>query len=152
MIMGVMITLNTSAQFTKYIKDNAPTLGLAFIAGACNGQIEVMRHHFPNMVAKHPNINQQFWDPSISWRNKYKGLESANGEKFPLSSTVLVPVTDAYHAIRFVERVCIVGAIAIPICKKQRREKKFIQYAVDFSAHWISYGVGFYIPYGVIYR
>jgi hypothetical protein len=32
-----------------------------------------------------------------SWRRKYKGGEKVNGEAFPLSTTLLVPLTDGWH-------------------------------------------------------
>jgi hypothetical protein len=44
-------------------------------------------------------FNREWWDNQISWRNKWKlqnGIVSQK-EKFPLSSTVLVFVTDAWH-------------------------------------------------------
>ena len=41
--------------------------------------------------------NQQFWNPEISWKNKWKNGNKLQGESFFLSSTVLVFTTDAWH-------------------------------------------------------
>jgi hypothetical protein len=41
--------------------------------------------------------NQQFWNPEISWKNKWKNGDKLQGESFFLSSTVLVFTTDAWH-------------------------------------------------------
>jgi hypothetical protein len=44
-------------------------------------------------------FNREWWDNQISWRNKWKtdGVLVSQKEKFPLSSTVLVFITDAWH-------------------------------------------------------
>lgn len=44
-------------------------------------------------------FSRNWWDNQISWRNKWKinnGIAS-RVERFPLSSTVLVFITDAWH-------------------------------------------------------
>jgi phosphotransferase system glucose/maltose/N-acetylglucosamine-specific IIC component len=44
-------------------------------------------------------LNRNWWDNQISWRNKWK-IENGKvtrTERFPLSSTVLVFLTDAWH-------------------------------------------------------
>ena len=35
-----------------------------------------------------------------SWRNKYKNGDPKQGEKFPLSTTVLVSLTDPWHRVQ----------------------------------------------------
>ncbi len=41
--------------------------------------------------------DHQWMNPSISWRNKWKGGIKANGERFFGSSTFLVWLTDLWH-------------------------------------------------------
>jgi len=42
--------------------------------------------------------NQRQWlDPKISWKNKWKDGNPEKGEAYFLSSTSLVPLTDAWH-------------------------------------------------------
>ena len=41
--------------------------------------------------------NQQFWNPEISWKNKWKNGNKLQGESFFLSSTLFVFTTDAWH-------------------------------------------------------
>lgn len=44
-------------------------------------------------------LNRNWWDNQLSWRNKWK-IENGKvtrSERFPLSSTVLVFLTDAWH-------------------------------------------------------
>lgn len=41
--------------------------------------------------------NQSYWNPLISWKRKWKNGDKAQGERFWLSSTWLVGLTDAWH-------------------------------------------------------
>jgi hypothetical protein len=52
--------------------------------------------------------NQQFWNPKISWKNKWKNGDKNNGEKFPFSSTIFVFTTDAWHLGKFFRNLFIV--------------------------------------------
>jgi hypothetical protein len=45
--------------------------------------------------------NEQFWNPKLSWKNKWKLKEGRMVEKFPFSSTFLVFLTDAFHLFQF---------------------------------------------------
>lgn len=45
--------------------------------------------------------NEQFWNPSISWKNKWKEKAGRMIEKFPFSSTFLVFLTDGFHLFQF---------------------------------------------------
>ena len=59
-------------------------------------------------------FNYKFWNPKISWLNKYK-YDSAGKRipKFFLSTTVLVFLTDAYHLLQFIYLSCIQLSVAI---------------------------------------
>ena len=49
-------------------------------------------------------FDRQWWDNTLSWRNKWKveGSFTTQRERFPLSSTLLVFVTDAWHCFDLV--------------------------------------------------
>lgn len=44
--------------------------------------------------------NEKFWDWRLSWKNKWKNGSILNGERFFLSSTWLVFLTDAWHLFK----------------------------------------------------
>lgn len=58
--------------------------------------------------------NQQWWDPKKSWTNKWKNGDPRQGEAFFLSSTMLVALTDAWHAAKTIMLQCISLAILAP--------------------------------------
>lgn len=45
-------------------------------------------------------LNPKFWNPEISWKNKWKNGNKEEGEKFPFSSTLLVSFTDGWHLMK----------------------------------------------------
>jgi len=70
--------------------------GIGFAAGASDGLNQMFLFHTQDA----DNIFGPGTNPDDTWRRKWKGGEKSNGEAFPLSSTLLVFVTDPYHGTR----------------------------------------------------
>lgn len=70
------------------------------IAGIGKAVMDTLQFHFSSSVFKKLKGNY-FWDPSISWKNKYKNKDPKQGEAFPGSTTIFVFVTDAWHFFQF---------------------------------------------------
>lgn len=54
-----------------------------------------------------------WWDPDLSWSNKYKNNDPKQGEKFPGSTTLFVAVTDGWHFIKFLRDVFTSATLAV---------------------------------------
>ena len=54
---------------------------------------------FSNIPIKYHN----FWDPSVSWKNKWKNNDKSQGERFIGSSTIFVMFTDMWHLLKFIQ-------------------------------------------------
>lgn len=84
------------------------TLVLVFLViGGSNAIMDVLQFRFDKSVFS--RFKGSWWNPSISWKNKWKvengELLYVNGkpvERFFLSSTLFVFVTDAWHFFKFV--------------------------------------------------
>jgi hypothetical protein len=85
------------------------TIIALFLAGICFAIMDTLAYHFKISVFK--NLNETYWNPDLSWRNKYKLRIPTKGEKFPFSTTILVFLTDAWHFFQFVGYSCIILAI-----------------------------------------
>jgi hypothetical protein len=68
-----------------------------------------LQFHFG--ISRFKNLNPKFWNPAISFENKWKTWSNgniiiyANGkkiERFPGSSTIFVWTTDAFHLFQFI--------------------------------------------------
>ena len=89
-------------------------LACAIIAGYANSVMDKLSHHYSRSTFSKKK-NQQYWNPSLSWRNKYKNGDPKQGAKFFGSTTFLVFTTDAWHFYKWIllSVIPIPGAIII---------------------------------------
>lgn len=69
------------------------------IAASLCAVTETLKEFFDRSIFK--DLNQEFWNPQISWRNKWKDGDITKGEKFFGSSTFLSLFTDGWHLCKF---------------------------------------------------
>lgn len=77
------------------------TIVCLVIAGIGKAIMDTLQFHFSTSVFKHLDKNY-WWNPAISWKNKWKNHDPKQGEAFPGSSTIFVFVTDAWHFFQFI--------------------------------------------------
>ena len=121
----------------------APT-ALFFLAGAVDGLNQAISHQYPSFKRAFPNANDRYWSPSISFSNKYKNGDPAQGERFWGSSSVFVFTTDAYHLTRFTEHLLLAGAVSVKISQEK---KKWYWYVAEMAGYWIVNRAGFALVY-----
>lgn len=120
------------------------TGGLIFVAGAGKGFNETLLFHWKEFYRQFPNVNPKWFNPAISWRNKYKNHDPKAGAKFPLSTSVLVMLTDQYHLNSFINRTAWATTVAIKIGEGK---KPFKHYLLDFLYYTICHQAGFALTY-----
>ena len=120
------------------------TGGLVFLAGASKGFNETLEFHWKGFKHMFQDANPQWFDPEISWRNKYKDGNPFAGAKFPLSTTVLVMFTDQYHLNNFINKLAWTSAIVIKIGEGK---KPFRHYIYDFIYYTACHQAGFALTY-----
>jgi len=91
----------------------ALTAILLCIAAIANSIMDTLVHHFD--VSIFARKNTLFWNPDLSWKNKYKNGSPAQGARFPGSTTLFVFVTDGWHLFKFVMLNSYLLAVTIPI-------------------------------------
>ena len=87
------------------------------LAGISEGVMDTIQFHYSTSIFFHFK-KQLFWDPEISWKNKYKNGDPKQGAKFPFSITLLVGLTDAWHFFKLLRNLFIfIGVLflALPI-------------------------------------
>ena len=124
-------------------------LGLMFISGAADGMTQVIAFHPDRFFAHHPNANRQFWDNSISWRNKYRNGDPEQGRAFVGSTTWLAWTTDAYHLFRTTSRLTAVAGLTIPLYKGSG--KKLKHYAAEIGLSGLAWSAGFHTTYTLLH-
>jgi len=88
------------------------------LAAAANAAMDKLSFRYSESIfARQPATYQHWLNPAISWPNKWKNGDRRQGEAFPLSSTTLVGLTDAWHFFKSIMLVCFALAILAPFRK-----------------------------------
>lgn len=139
--------LSSFCQDAKYqfkLKEHIVPAAFVLVAGAADGINQALQFRYDGFKRAFPGANDQFYNPAISWTNKYKDHDPAKGEAFLGSKTVFVFTTDAYHLSRFVNHLFSSGAIAVKI--GQKREKWFV-YVLQGLSYWVLHRLSFTLVY-----
>jgi len=120
------------------------TGGFVLVAGASKGFNETLMFHWKAFRHSFPKVNAEWFNPNISWRNKYKNGNPDAGAKFPLSTSVLVAFTDQYHLNNFINKAAWTTALVIKIGEKK---KPFKQYLWDIFYYTACHQAGFALTY-----
>jgi hypothetical protein len=88
---------------------------LIFLAGLFEACMDSLQFHFETSVFSKLKY-QYFWNPEISWKNKYRDHDPTKGEDFPGSTTLFVAVTDGWHLSKGLRTLSIfMGLLLISI-------------------------------------
>jgi hypothetical protein len=79
---------------------------LIFLSGLFESVMDTLQFHYDVSIFK-KLINQRYWNPLISWMNKWKNGDPKQGERFLGSSTIFVGLTDAWHTFKLLHNLTI---------------------------------------------
>jgi len=85
------------------------------------------------------NQKPMFWNPRMSWKNKWKNGDEKQGEKFWGSSRWFVMFTDAWHLFQFFANCSLMLAIVM--------YKPIIVWYVDFLIIYTIYTTVFEVTF-----
>jgi len=117
-------------------------LFMTLIAGLSEGIMDSIQFHFKKTRFSRFK-NQSFWDPNISWKNKWKNGDPSLGERFKFSSTLLVGLTDAWHLFKLIRNLSIFSSL--PLISFQTDNVYMLIFIIAMSR--LTYGIGFQISY-----
>lgn len=120
------------------------TGGLVFVAGASKGFNETLQFHWSYFRKKFPKADPLWFNPAVSWKNKYKNNNRLEGPKFPLSTSVLVAFTDQYHLNTFINRLAWTSTVVIKIGEGKKPLK---HYLLDLLYYTVCHQAGFALTY-----
>lgn len=145
------------AQKNKKLKYYLLAGSSVFVSGILDGTIETINYHYESgFKPRFPNANDQFWNPAVSWKNKYKNGDPALGPKFTGSTTIFACTTDAYHMLRTTKRTLDGGTLVYALNKscteKVSNKKKWKNIAKDFVILTAIRCAGFHLTYTYIFK
>jgi len=127
------------------------TLGTQFAAGLASGFGDAIVFKYdqtflPKGSDKFLGKTEQYWNPEISWQNKWKSGGPQNGERFPLSASALVSLTDAWHMADFLERTSLQASVfTYQRPGRVGDTKNWKTFFIDFMLMKLTYAVGFHL-------
>lgn len=159
LLFAVAFLLSVHSDGQSKFKKYFVTGSSQFFSGFLDGTIESISYHYEDGFKprfKRIKINDQFWNPAISWKNKYKNGDCAAGPKFQGSTNVFAFTTDAYHLLRTTKRTIDGYTLAYYIndgyCNKQLTKKQKLKAAVrDFFILTAIRCAGFHLSYSFIF-
>jgi hypothetical protein len=114
---------------------------LVSLAAVTEAIMDKIQFHYDKSIFCDKSVNQLFWDPRESWKNKWKA--DLKTEKFLGSSTIFVFTTDAWHLFKFFKNTFLF--IGLPLIT-------FSEYVIVFEMVMarIVYGITFTIYFDKI--
>ena len=105
--------------------------------------MDILQHKFNDSIFS--DLNDDWWDPTFSWRNKYYARSEYLGERFPGSTTIFVFVTDAWHMFQFIWGNML--WLSFALIALNVRDVSFLGIALIFLVSRIYYGMIFELAY-----
>lgn len=120
------------------------SLLLIILAAIINAAMDTLNARYKQSVLFTKNLKlNQFTDPALSWKNKWKNGDRKQGELFFGSSTFLVWTTDAWHLFKTLMLACYSIAIVT--------YSPIIHPVIDAIVYWITFGVMFELFWSKIF-
>jgi hypothetical protein len=122
------------------------------LAGMADGVAETLQFHYGDFKVKCPNCADEYWNPGVSWINKYGASETLR-PKFPGSTTVFVWITDAYHLFRSLTTWFLVAGwlLACMVFMRLWIELNYWSLFTIAAAYWMAKAVGFHLVYTIYF-
>lgn len=109
------------------------------LASICKAVKDTLNFHYNTSIFS--NCNARYFNPTISWQNKYK--EDLKTPKFFGSTTFLVFITDIWHLCDFLQTISFIVAIVV--------YSKIVFYVVDVFILYCIFSVCFELIYRLLY-
>lgn len=122
-----------------------------YTAGFSDGISQMLQFHYWDFKKIFPKANDQFWNPDISWINKYARDKEGNlirplKERFPLAKTALVWSTDGFHFTRTTTRLFNTIGVITSIGQK----RPWWHYLLDIFIYTTIRNIGFHSSYTIL--
>lgn len=124
--------------------------GLLLLAGLANGVMDTLQFHYSASIFPQGEGEtllgqpRQFWDPAISWQNKYADWPTDTRPRFPLAKTALVFLTDGWHLAQFIMLTAFTLACLIPLARLYPFGRWIV---VAFGLAKLLFSIGFWVMY-----
>ena len=117
------------------------------LAGLSEGIMDTLQFHYSSSIF-YDCKNKSFWNPEISWQNKYKDGDPTEGPKFPFSTNLLVGFTDGWHLFKLLRTFFIFAGIFFIFMNCQTT----FHCLIDVIVSRILFGISFSLSYDYLFK
>lgn len=139
-LMGMISSLVYSQKRDNFWLKHGISSTVMFTAGWLSATNEVVLHDYRRFKNRHPKWDENYFNPKISWKNKYKNYSINDDPKFWGSTSVLAWTTDAHHLRNTLRNMLICGNVAVSLTLYQK--PKFKQILKQSLLSWGSFALG----------
>ncbi len=138
--------MNTSK---KIISRAIIILLFVFVAGMAKGASDTLQFHYDKSVFAEAE-NEQWFNPAISWKNKYLDYDKGDSrEAFLGSRSLFVWLTDAWHLFQTIETLAWVFALLVALCLGRFLFAASLRFLAAFGVlNILAFYCGFLLLYG----
>ena len=118
---------------------NRKSLIFTFSSGFWDGAADAISFNYEETFFANPFFNDQFFNPKISWQNKWKDGDKLKGERWLTSSNLTVFLTDYWHLSKTKRNLSITFSLL-----EYRRHNNKIDYLIALIAHTFIRSIGWH--------
>ncbi len=125
------------------------------LSGMLDGTLESISYHYQDGFKRvYTTANDRFWNPEVSWANKYKNGNPKLGPSYFESTDALVFTTDAYHMLRAARNLVNTFTVVYYLNEKRcsTQKVKLIKVLEDCVLLATIRSIGFYSTYSILFR
>lgn len=105
------------------------------LSSICNSVMDILTHHYERSVFK--GKDRQYWDPTISWKNKYVDWDSGLTQRKKIFGiNKHVSLTDGWHLFKSLMIIFLVTSII----------------TISNTNINLLYSIGLFILYGIVWN
>lgn len=126
---------------------------LIFVAGMSKGVSDTLQFHYTKSVFSTFTNQEQYWNPAISWKNKYEDYDKGDkSEAFLFSRSVLVWWTDAWHLAQTIQTLAwalaLIFALRLSYRNGATKSYSIMELCFFFFLIYVAFYFGFIFLYG----
>lgn len=119
------------------------SLVLFGLAAICDAIRDKITHHFEKSIFN--KMNPKWWNPKISWRNKYVDGDLKKGFRYKGPLAAMNNFLDAWHTFKVIEIILLASAVVIQM-------PTFGFGFLAYGAYMIAFGIVWNIPFNTFYN
>lgn len=138
--------------YTEHAARNWPTFSLSLLGGFADGTADALKHHYNQTVFPQSGPKRQWYDPAVSWENKYANWPTDQRAAFFGAKTWLVWTTDAWHMAKTVRNKAIQGQVFVYRAERQHEKRRWWWPVADFALSSLTFSLGWHIADNILVR